>query len=184
MTTLNWATIARTPSTTNEFGQPLMEDYGMDAFVFDARWDVETSDRLDLDIKHILGEDEVVHHTIEAKSTCTVGTQIMALLDDNAPAMLTNSRKPDFIEDGMAWWIGADATVGCDETQVRKLALVAEQGGWLARTGKFPASAGFEVFPHNDTEVLSGPLSKNGEQYALWRMVQDSMLVSEWLVSE
>lgn len=195
--THNWNTLAPLPKATNEFGSPLLDDYGQDDLFpiiveFHGLADPASADRMDLDIAHLLGEegngggsgrrmtdDEIIARIMgEPKQAVTT---IVAVLDDDEPAMLkaSNTCEPDFFEGGFAWWIGADATIGCDANMQAKAAEVAERGGWLARTGSYPSAHGFVVMPHNPSALLGGPLSKHNDQYALWRMVQDTVTVSE-----
>jgi hypothetical protein len=179
--THNWNTLIPTPKATNDFGQPILQDYGVDGlFEIFKDWHQEPEageiDRLSHDIDVLLGADEAYH--FEAKTTsCTVGAQILAVLDDAMPAMLTESKPSDFTEDDVTWWIGADAAIGVPASLKSKVVSIAERGGWLARQGTTPEAFDIIVMPHNTDEVLTGPLSKHGEEYTLWRMVQDSILV-------
>lgn len=188
--THNWNTLVPLPKAVTEFGQPLLDDYGQDNLFpiivdFHGAVDPASTDRLDLDIAHLLGEtpewggrslsDDEIAERITRMGTPV--TSIVAVLDDDEPAMLrvSTTAEPDFYDDGFAWWIGADATIGCATDMQHKAAEVAERGGWLARTGSYPSAYGFVVMPHNFGEVLSGPLSKHNDQHALWRMVQDTI---------
>ncbi len=175
--THNWNTLIPTPRATNDFGMPILQDYGVDGlFEIFADWhdEPESPDRVQYDLTVLLGEER---HHIEAKPTCEVGAQITALLSDDMPAMLTGTKVCDFVEDGIKWWIGADAAVGVPEGMVRKITLLAEQGGWHSRQGTPPEAFDIIVVPHVEDEEFTGPLSKHNEEYALWRMVQDALLV-------
>ena len=183
--TNNWNTLIPTPKATNDFGQPLLQDYGVDGlFEIIKDWheepEVDEVERVHYDLDVLLGTGERYHSEVK-QTSCNIGAQITALLDDSMPAMLTgNSVKPsDFTEDDVTWWIGADAAIGVPKGMTRKVALLAEQGGWLARTGTPPEAFDILVVPHVENEVFSGPLSKHSEEYALWRMVQDALLVDE-----
>lgn len=177
MTTNNWNTLIPTPKATNDFGQPILQDYGVDGlFEIFADWHDEQNERVQHDLDVLLSEGD--RYRMEVKTTeCPTGAQIVALLSDDMPAMLTGTKVCDFVEDGVKWWIGADAAVGVPEGMVRKVALLAEQGGWHSRQGVPPEAFDIIVVPHVEGEEFEGPFSKHNEEYAMWRMVQDALLV-------
>lgn len=87
--------VSRLPRT--EFGAPILSDYGQDDL---SRY-----------------RDDVAVATLEPVHATRVGTVVAIEFDLDAPAKQFRAapgatlREPDFIEDGRAYWIGADGVV-------------------------------------------------------------------------
>lgn len=170
----NWNTLAALPKRTNDFGQPLLDDYGQDdlspmlAMTY-GEVDPTTLDRLDAQVDSILGDDLTVPERMPL---------LTALITPDMPASVVPVPVPavDFVEDGVAWWIGPDAAIGVETKMIDAVGDLAERGNWLARQGYNPTEFGIVVQPHGDVEP-TGPTTKHKVEYGLWAMVRDALLV-------
>lgn len=173
--TLSWTNMIPTPKATNEFGQPLLDDYGQDDLTpymddFDHALGNETA--LDHQIDVLLGEDVRTSTPVQKR------TQIVAVLHEGMPAKVTATQvapEPDFIDADMAWWIGESAAVGCPVGMAQHIVGIAERGGWQARVGNYPTELGVVVMPHGD--LPASPVSRNAEQHSLWSLVRETVMV-------
>lgn len=180
--THNWNTLTPMPKSTNDFGQPLLDDYGQDDlfpyFVdFHGNVDPASVDRITLDLDRIMDEGER-YSSEPTGAPKRTGAQIVALIDPNEAAMLVKDDdeaiEPDFVESDMAWWIGAEATVGCPLAMSASVKHNAMRGGWQARVGNYPSHCGFVVMPHGD--LPASVVSTNAEQHSLWSLVRSTIL--------
>jgi hypothetical protein len=131
--------------------------------------------------------------TTARKVSETVTERLVARIDEDAPAKVAAPRRrsgpvdegaalrlPDFHEDGMAVFIGEDATVLVDERTLAEgdLDLLLTTGSVKARRGQMPNDEGIVVFPHSDALEMPCYSGKNAEAYAAWRHAHDTLLVS------
>lgn len=179
---LDWRLASlKVPTRTNEFGQPLLDDYGVD--IPDLIADLIEQDGTDaLDerlVTDLLGVT-VMPERITVARPASGYTPIVALLDPKAPAKLVPTvgvPEFDFEEHGFAWWIGEHGSVGCAVGMVPSAGAIAENGGWHARHGTYPSMCGFVVNPFRpDFHHPAACQSRYGDAYSLWRVVQDTLL--------
>lgn len=130
--------------------------------------------------------------TTARKVRATVAERLHARLDADQPAKVAPRKRfhvvdegalmrvPDFHEDGMAVFIGEDATVLVDERTLAEgdLDLILTTGGTKARSGRMPNDEGIVVFPHSDALEMPCYSGKHAEAYAAWRYAHDTLLVS------
>lgn len=169
--------VALSRKETTAFGQPMLDDYGMDDLSMDlyALDEVERADALLPDVRAFVAGSLV-------KGEPRTESAIVALMDPSAPAKTVHKHadkpthtlvEPDMVESGMAWWIGDDAIVACPIEMLDKAMNVAMRGGWFARNGEFPCERGFMVQPLREGLVTTGvQLSKHKGQYDEWRAVE------------
>ena len=125
------------------------------------------------------------------KARQAVAERLVTLVDEDAPAKVTRKRVhfvdegallrvPDFREDGMAVFIGEDATVLVDERTLAEgeLDLLLTTGSTKARRGQMPNDEGILVFPHSDALEMACYSGRNAEAYAAWRLAQDTLLAA------
>lgn len=131
-------------------------------------------------------------HTNTSTITDLTGDRLLADLNPDAPAKVrmpaermarfitpddTVMRIPDYFEDGMAVFIGEDATVMVEKGALPDLSLRLVRGSIGARTGHFPAEQGIVVHPHNG--VLTDPAygSKHHEAQVAWAHVHHALTI-------
>jgi hypothetical protein len=125
------------------------------------------------------------------KAREVVTERLAAAISPDAPAKVTRKRVhhvdegallrlPDFHEDGMAVFIGEDATVLVDERTLAEgnLDLLIETGSVKARRGMMPNAEGILVFPHSDALEMPCYSGRNAEAYAAWRLAHDTLLAT------
>lgn len=127
--------------------------------------------------------------TIRTPRTATV-ERLAAQFDADRPAKVvrpivslirpdeTVLRLPDFREDGMAVFIGEDATIMVDEDVLPRIDLLLHVGSIHARGGHMPEEQGIAVFPHSDALESPTYAGRNGECQMAWRLVHDTLVAA------
>jgi hypothetical protein len=121
----------------------------------------------------------------------TVTERLAARLEANEPARTHRPRVdmivpgeevlrlPDFIDaDGMAVFVGEEATVMVEPTVMRDLDRLLHVGGVKARGGHMPDEEGIAVFPHADAYQARCYTGRNAEAQTQWRLAHDTLLVN------
>lgn len=120
----------------------------------------------------------------------TVQERMAARLEANEPARVRRPRTtvepdgealriPDFIdEDGLAVFVGEEATVMVEPTVLRELDRLLHVGGVKARGGHMPDEEGIAVFPHADAYQARCYAGRNAEAQTAWRLAHDTLLVN------
>lgn len=148
---------------TNEFGQPVLSDYGADDL---------NGYRDDVPQRPAVGV---------TASAPVAAPRLVAVLDPDAPAKRDRTpqlREPDFLDPttGEAVWIGEDGAVSVPVALLPALERLVDQAGWHARQGTDPASLGVLVATFRaDFEHVG--VSTNGDRRlaSTWRALADAV---------
>lgn len=177
----------------NDFGQPILDDYGMDALPERFETDPTTVDCLQRQVMALLDIEAPAKATWEKISAANNASAdiiarewVLAELDMDAPAktvrhtvtegaMTPISREPDYYDRDMAWWIGEDGVVGYAVEHYAKAASVLVDHGFKVRQGALPSEFGFVVMPYDDKPWSAG-MGRCNHAYTLWTIAEDAVV--------